>query len=153
MRLPLLLCLLTGLFVSADEWLQPRVIADTTRQSDWQGTLRDDGIRHHDKPTQRWEQRRTATIRLPSAPHDWTTHTHLRFWLYSHVNTNTHFILHLSAENPAHEGADYYHTFIKVNFTGWREFVIPIRSLTPARKPLPKSQIGAVSLHADGWHN
>ena len=37
MRLPLLLCLLTGLFVSADEWLQPRVIADTTRQSDWQG--------------------------------------------------------------------------------------------------------------------
>ena len=153
MRLPLLLCLLTGLFASADEWLNPRVIADTTRQTDWQGTVRDDGIRHDGQPTQRWEQRQTATVRLTAAPRDWTTHTHLRFWLYSHVNTNTHFILHLGAENPATDGADYYHTYIKVNFTGWREFVIPLRSLIPARKPLPKNQIAAVSLFASGWHN
>lgn len=149
--LPLLLCLMLPL--CADEWKNARVIADTTQQQDWQGTVRDDAILHQGRPTQRWEQRKAGTIILPTAPRDWSTHTHLSFWLYSHVNTNTHFILHLNAENPDSPGSDYYHAYVKVNFTGWKHIVLPLKKVVAARKPLPKNAIKGVSFIAQGWHN
>ena len=75
-----------------------------------------------------------VSIRLPKAPTDWSTHTHVRLFMHSAVKTGSGFIIMLDSDDPASGGHDYYHLRFPINWEGWKEFRIPVRKIGPARK-------------------
>jgi hypothetical protein len=56
-----------------------------------------------------------------------------------------------ASENDKTEGSDYWMHRVNLDFTGWREIVIPRRAMGAARRPLGWDKINKVFLTATGW--
>lgn len=147
-------CLLAALTLNAaEEWKNFKVIVDANNPQHWKGTTLDTSITFKNEPTQRWEHGKNASVSLPLFPKDLTTHTHLLINLYSHKPVKRTFIIHLRADDPNSKGDDYYHHFFNINFSGWKQFLIPVKKLIAARNPLGLDKITSANLHAAGWHS
>ena len=119
------------------EWKNEKVIVHCDKADEWDKNARiDDAVQWNGKPTACWEHTKSSHVRLPKAPTDWSTHTHLRLFMYSAKKTDSGFIIMLECENPASEGPDYYHLRFYIDWEGWKEFRVPIRKISPARNPL-----------------
>ena len=97
------------------------------------------------------EHAKRVSIRLPKAPKDWSTHTHVRLFMHSAVKTGSGFIIMLESENPASNGPDYYHLRFYIDWEGWKEFRVPIRKIGPARNPLGYDKLEGVQFISQGW--
>jgi hypothetical protein len=105
------------------------------------------------RPSRLWEHGKASSIAINTVPEDWSAYNHLTFWLHSRQATGAKFMLVLSSENPATEGADYYSAPITVNFMGWKRFRYGLANLGTAREPLGWKKIGGVLFTATGWGN
>ena len=143
--------------VSEAPSLPPRLMLDTQDATAWSGGTLDTENRCPDgnrSATIRWEHATAPALRAVTWPRDWTgPHNAIEFWLHSQNETNASFVILFNSENPATDGQDYYATTIKLSFIGWRKFIIPLKSMAPARTPLGWNQITGVVFTAEGWGN
>lgn len=94
------------------------------------------------------------SLRLDDIPHDWSGYHVLRFWLHNAQASPIRVMFLVHSENPATEGMDYWGYGISLNFTGWRQFSLPIgEGREGARNPRGWDQIDGISFTADGWGN
>lgn len=94
---------------------------------------------------------RNKWIELSNTPKDWTPYTALSIWVFSENANKQKINVVLTAEaDPNNKGGYYHHQFI-VEWTGWRQLVIPFQLFKAHRNPAPMSAINAFRLSAGGW--
>ena len=120
----------------------------------WEGGTIDREVVKEGRFSIRWAQRESAaiTLRFPK-PRDWSGFSGLEFWLHSERATGSAFMLIISSENTRTEGPDYYHLRIKLDWTGWRHFLVPFREMGKAREPMGWNKVDSVTFTASGWGN
>lgn len=96
----------------------------------------------------RWAFGDAASLVLRDVPHDWSACSGLAFWLHSAEATGAPFWVIASSEDPASQGADYFSISAKIDFTGWRRFVIPFDEMGKVRRPVGWRKIDRLTFHA-----
>ena len=127
------------------------VMAPGERGEEWRGGETDTAVRAVGEASIRWRHAAASHLSLADCPADWTAGTAVRFRVHSEVATGSSFMILFVSENPETEGMDYWMHRVVLDFTGWREVVLPRKSLSAARRPLGWDQIQRVDLTATGW--
>ncbi len=96
----------------------------------------------------RWEFARGAYIQNSQIPHDWTAGNALSFWLYSAQASGSPIWLIIYSEDKMKEGSDYFCLTLRLDFSGWKKFVIPFYEIGKARFPIGWNKIDSLMLHA-----
>jgi hypothetical protein len=97
----------------------------------------------------RWEFARGTSITLKPVPRDWTAGGDtLSWWMHCNKNTGGTLYVIIPSEDPAQEGIDYYSLAVKLNYTGWRNYTVPLADLGKARNPRGLDQIEALTFHS-----
>ena len=104
-----------------------QTIVDVADTAAWRGAVLDQELLRDGKPTMQWSHGVSTRLQLPTAPKDWTTHSHVHFWMHSQQATNAGIVLILEANDPASEGMDYYMARMTIDFSGWKEVLMPIK--------------------------
>ncbi len=86
-------------------------------------------------------------------PQDWSKFDTAAFWLHSEKATGSRFVVIFGSENPQSDGIDYYAFAITLDWTGWKQFVLPFAELNPTRQPMGWSHIDGVRMTASGYGN
>ncbi|MBM3890305.1 MAG: hypothetical protein FJ388_14415, partial [Verrucomicrobia bacterium] len=101
-----------------------------------------------------WRHGRNTGLSLTfAAPRDWSKFNAITFWLHSEKATGSRFVLTFQSENPKSEGADYYSLGITLDWSGWKQFLLPFNELGVAREPLGWNHITSIRLSASGYGN
>ena len=98
------------------------------------------------------DQKREA--HLYSIIGDWTGFTQLEFWAYLEqpsANSDAGLMMIIDSDNPATESWDYYYYKMKLDWQGWKHFVIPLNELATNGVPLGLDQIKRLYFTAKGW--
>jgi len=99
----------------------------------------------------RWENldhNKWAT--LANCPGDWIPYASLSLWVHSAVANGQQ--LNFSVSAPHEQGGQgYYLHQITVDWTGWKQVVVPLSSFRPNRTPAPWSRITGFQLSSGGW--
>ncbi|MBI5394011.1 MAG: alginate lyase family protein, partial [Verrucomicrobia bacterium] len=122
--------------------------------SAWKGGEPDAAVRKVWPESVCWRHGKNTRIDLSFAtPQDWSRFGAASFWLHSEKATGSRFVIVFSSENPKSQGDDYYSGRITLDWTGWKQFVLPLNELGAAREPLGWNHIGSVSFIAHGYGN
>ncbi|OGV67538.1 MAG: hypothetical protein A3K19_17685 [Lentisphaerae bacterium RIFOXYB12_FULL_65_16] len=122
--------------------------------SAWQGGALDPVITRGGAPSLRWAHAENPALSVQfNPPADWSGYGALSFWLHSGKATGAAFMLIIPSENAAEEGSDYYSYKITVDWTDWRQFLLPLRELGAARNPVGWNKVDGITLTASGWDN
>ncbi|AHF90948.1 sugar-binding protein [Opitutaceae bacterium TAV5] len=93
-------------------------------------------------------------LQLADVPVDWSAYEALVFWLYSETNNGQQLSIVLtsprSTDIPDDRSSYYRHTFT-VDWTGWRQVVVPFTRFAPNKSPGGWSRITRFVIYADGW--
>ena len=120
----------------------------------WRGGVLDTDVVKVGERSIRWEQAESSAITLSfERPRDWSGFSAISFWMHSKRATNSAFMLIISSENDRTEGGDYYFLRIKLDWTGWKHFLVPFREMGIAREPIGWQKIDRVTFTASGWGN
>jgi hypothetical protein len=120
----------------------------------WKGGTPDSKIHKVWPQSVCWEHGKSTGLTLSFRPEqDWTQSAALAFWLHSEKATGSKFMLILPSENSKSNGPDYYSYGIKLDWTGWKRFVLPFAELGSAREPLGWNHIQAIRFTASGYNN
>lgn len=84
---------------------------------------------------------------------DLTRFDTLSFSMYSERANYAGLTLLLRSENPNSDGLDYYSVPMTVDWTGWKQFTLPLRSFRVSRQPRGWDQIDTIEIWAEGWGN
>ena len=118
----------------------------------WEGALPDTGVVKFGKFSALWAQRWSSTITLRfEKPTNWSKFNALEFWLHSERATGSPFVLIVRSENEETEGMDYWSLRLRLDWTGWRRFVVPFREMGRAREPVGWHKVDYVQFTASGW--
>lgn len=129
-------------------------IAGLEETERWEGGVIDRAIVREGRCSIRWAQGESPFLRLRfPKPRDWSAFSGLEFWLHSERATESDFMLIIGSENPATEGPDYYHLRIRLDWTGWRRFLVPFREMGKARDPIGWKKIDGPTFTASGFGN
>ena len=120
--------------------------------SGWEGGARAPGIAYNGALAIRWDQGKSPSVSTSDIPHDWRAFNCIDFALHSVKQTGDSFMLILSSDKPETEGDDYFSVRITIDWTGWREFVIPLNEFSVSRQPT-WSKIDRITFTAEGWGN
>lgn len=96
----------------------------------------------------RWEFAKSSSLDLRDIPRDWSAASGLSFWVWGAAATGSPFWVIVASEDTSAKGSDYYSFSSKVDFVGWRRFVIPFDELGRVRQPVGWSKIDSVRFHA-----
>jgi hypothetical protein len=121
------------------------------RGDEWAGGETDPQIHLVGKASVRWRHADKGSITLAHCPADWTAGSAIRLRVHNAVPTTSSFMVIFASENDKTEGSDYWMHRVNLDFTGWREIVIPRRAMGAARWPLGWDKITKVFLTATGW--
>jgi len=99
----------------------------------------------------RFEFAKGSDIRIADIPHDWTSGNALSFWLYSAKASLSYLWVIMPSEDNTKDGSDYYNLTLRLNWTGWRKFVIPFYEIGKARFPVGWQKIELVQFH-NAWN-
>lgn len=130
------------------------LIDDFEDVADWRILTLEKSLVRKGEGAGRWADHpnnRTYTNKVFSTPIDVSSANVVQFWLYSEVANNALIELLFDSKNSNTEGGDYYRHTIRVDWTGWRYFNVPINEFIVARTPIGWNKIDSVSFHADGW--
>ncbi len=119
--------------------------------AEWRNGETDRDIHAVGEASVRWRHADAGSLHLVNCPADWTGGDAILLRVHSEVATGSSFMVIFQSQNPQTEGMDYWMYKVVLDFTGWREIVIPRRGLAVARNPLGWDQIGQVFLTATGW--
>ncbi|MGB1252678.1 MAG: heparinase II/III domain-containing protein, partial [Candidatus Promineifilaceae bacterium] len=86
-------------------------------------------------------------------PMDVSEADRVQFWMHSAVANNALIELIFDSANPDTNGIDNYRHTIRVDWTGWQRFEIPLGAFVSSRTPLGWHHINYVALYADGWEH
>jgi len=139
-------------FVDDVELLEcfPGIFGDTLA---WRGGSPDHLVTHGADYSVRWSCTDSDQLsRDCKPPLDWSKYSGLSVWLHANEALGNAFILVLTSENPATEGADYYSLQIPVEWKGWKQFIIPFKDLKVSRKPVGYACIERIHFAATGWN-
>jgi hypothetical protein len=102
----------------------------------------------------RWKNQPQVTgLSVPDVPSDWSRYNLLRLWLYNEKPISARFMVLATSENPATEGSDYWGWGVRLDFTGWKELIVPVGNSKGTRSPRGWDQIDALRFTASGWGN
>ena len=102
----------------------------------------------------RWQDhKRTSGFHVPDVPKDWRGYNLLRLWVHNGRPVPTRFMVIISSENPDTEGGDYWGYGVRLDFTGWKELVLPIGGKDGTRSPRGWDQVDGMRFTASGWGN
>lgn len=102
----------------------------------------------------RWRNHpKTPGFSVPNVPSDWSRYNLLRLWLHNAKSLPARFMILIPSENPATEGSDYWSYSIRLDFEGWKEFVLPVGNKGGARSPRGWDQVDGLRFTASGWSN
>lgn len=90
---------------------------------------------------------------VPGVPKDWGGYHELRFWIHNGKPVSARLAVIVGSENPATQGGDYWGYQVALNFSGWKQIVLPIGRPGGTRSPLGWDQIDGITLRASGWGN
>lgn len=127
------------------------VMVPGEKGEEWIGGETDPAVHLVGEASVRWRHATTGGLRLANCPADWTAGSAIRLRVHSEVATGSSFMLIFESQNPDTEGMDYWMHRVVLDFTGWKEIVLPRRALGAARTPLGWDRIGNVILTATGW--
>ena len=96
----------------------------------------------------RWEFAQSSSLNRRGVAPDWSAESALSFWVHSNEPTGAPFWIIVSSENREAEGPDYYSVSSKIDFTGWRHYVIPFEEMGKARQPAGWQKIDGITFHA-----
>ena len=127
--------------------------ADALRLEKWDGLKPDPALAREGRPSLAWSDiEKTTTAAAQDAPADWSRYRTLRFAAHLETPTDSVLTLVINSENPESDGPDYYSFAFPTNFQGWRDFVLPLDTLSAARKPLGWNQVGKVFFSSNWAH-
>lgn len=92
-------------------------------------------------------------LSVPKVPKDWSGYNLLRLWMHNAKPVPTRVMILVKSENSTTEGSDYWSYDVKLNFTGWKELVLPVGQKGGTRSPRGWDQIDGLALTASGWGN
>lgn len=125
------------------------VVSDCDDVSQFKGTvLAETAQVKQGRGAARWEFARADTFSTDKIPHDWTSGNTLSFWMYSPRATGSRLWVIMNSENRQLEGPDYYQAVLRIDYTGWRHYTIPLKEIGRARTPLGWQQIDSLVFHA-----
>jgi hypothetical protein len=102
----------------------------------------------------RWRNHPQNTgFSIPHVPKDWSHFNLLRLWIHNAESVPTRFMIIVASENPSTEGSDYWSYGIKLDFTGWKELILPVGRNGGTRSPRGWDQIDGITFTASGWSN
>lgn len=127
------------------------VLTDLAKSSAWQGVTDDPSVAYKGSPSLKWAHAKSGGASTDNIPHDWSGYDCLYFALHSEKATGAQFELVLPSERAESDGFDYYSMRITIDWTGWREFVIPFNELGRSRNPVGWDKIDAIQFSAKGW--
>jgi len=120
----------------------------------WRGGTLDPDVVKVSGQSLRWEHAKSSAITLPfERPQDWSGFSAFSFWMHSQKATDSAFMFIVSSENDKTDGSDYYFLRIKLDWTGWRHFLVPFREMGIARDPVGWHKIDGATFTASGWGN
>ncbi len=120
----------------------------------WEGGVLDKTVAKTSSESVKWSHAESEQLTLLSdSPMNWSEWSAMRFWLHSEKATGSSFMLLLFSEDENNEGIDYYSIRITLNWTGWREFLVPFREMGVTRDPVGFHKIDIVRFTATGWGN
>ena len=120
--------------------------------SGWEGGARAPGISYNGAPAIRWDQGKSPSVSTSDIPHDWRAFSCVEFALHSAKATGSNFMLIVSSEDPGTEGDDYFSVRIGIDWTGWREFTVPLNEFSISREP-GWGKIDKITFTGEGWGN
>ena len=102
----------------------------------------------------RWkDHEKISSFSVPNVPPDWSRFNLLRLWIHNGKILPARFMILVSSENPDTDGSDYWGYGVKLDFTGWKEFILPIGTQNGTRSPRGWDQIDELRFTATGWAN
>ncbi|MGD9496716.1 MAG: alginate lyase family protein, partial [Armatimonadota bacterium] len=96
----------------------------------------------------RWRLAEPKGIGTAAIPHDWSAFNALCFDLYAENAVGSPLWLILPSEDPAQEGPDYFSLRLRLDFEGWKHFILPFDEIGRVRQPVGWHQIEAFRLHS-----
>jgi hypothetical protein len=127
-------------------------LTDLGDLSGWEGLGADPGLTYKGMPAGKWDQGKHARVQTERIPHDWSGSSGLKFALHSNKATGDDLMLVLGSETPESEGPDYFSLRICLDWTGWKEFVVPLNELSRSRAPAGFDKIDSIMFSAEGWN-
>ncbi|EIP97634.1 Carbohydrate binding domain (family 11) [Opitutaceae bacterium TAV1] len=89
-------------------------------------------------------------IELIATPSDWSAWEALSLWIYAETANGQKINLVVGApKEGAQEG--YYLHQLTIDWTGWRQIVVPFKTFKPNRAPAPWSAVKVLRFTAGGW--
>ena len=102
----------------------------------------------------RWKDHpQTPGFSVPGIPQDWSGFHLLRLWIHNARPVEARFMILVTSENPNTEGSDYWGYGVRLDFQGWKEFILPIGGPDGTRSPRGWDQIDSLRFTASGWSN
>jgi Carbohydrate binding domain (family 11). len=89
-------------------------------------------------------------IELVDCPADWSAYEALSLWLHSEKANGQVINLRVAATTPDNPEGYYLHQ-IGVDWTGWRQVVVPLSAFKKNRSPAPWSQVTGFRMSSAGW--
>ena len=118
----------------------------------WKGLVRDTTQVREGHSAGKWADTvATRTVANTRIPHDWSAWDRLEFWLYSARANRARIYLVLYSDNPATEGLDYYYHILDLDWTGWKQWVLPRAAFSGYRQPVGWGQIDKILFSSD-WN-
>lgn len=99
----------------------------------------------------RWGLAQTLSLSLKATPPDWSSGNGLSFWANSPEATDDMFWVLIYSENDAAGGMDYYAFNTRLNWTGWRHFVVPFAEIGVVRQPVGWHKVDRFGFHS-AWN-
>jgi len=96
----------------------------------------------------RWALAENHGLSTAEIPHDWSEYNALAFDLYSQEATGSPVWLILNSEDAEREGSDYYSLRFRLDYEGWREYILPFDEIGKVRHPVGWHQILRFMLHS-----
>jgi len=100
-----------------------------------------------------WKHGANARMTLTQVPRDWTPWDTLTMWLRTDTPEGSSWMLIITSEDPAKEGADYYSAHVKVKPGGWQRVSLRLKEeLGANRSPRGWDQVDSLAFTASGWN-
>lgn len=120
----------------------------------WKGGTADAGIRKLWPQSVCWRHGQSSGLGCSFQPaQDWSKFNAVAFWLHSEKATGSRFVLLFPSENRESDGSDYYSFRITLDWTGWKQFVLPFNELGASRRPIGWKHIEGIRFTASGYNN
>ena len=100
------------------------------------------------KQSGRWEQLPKNTwLTMKDTPKDWSAYDTLSFWAYSVKATGEAININVYSDPSGGQGGNYFQYSFTVNWTGWKEIIVPFDRFKRIRAPIGWNTVTSFMLH------